>query len=303
MIYCANCGFGLQNDATFCPECGKKNEGKATTIPAGTSTVVTPIVEEVPTALEIPVTPVAPLVETSPTPKQFCRNCGNDVSAGSFACLKCGLPPMKAFNFCPSCGSNCHQDAVICIKCGVKLESQDSVPKAAQTQEIKKAFCKNCGKEVLKDAVACLNCGLPPNKSKNFCPSCGSDTHNEAVICIKCGTALEQFAAQQIQQTSAGVSKPASNQTSNVVIVGTQKSVGTAFILAFLFGPLGLLYASVVGGFIMFFVGLLSFFVLPLVGYILVHIVCIIWAIVAAQNSNQNALNQAGTIANNMNRQ
>lgn len=39
-----------------------------------------------------------------------------------------------------------------------------------------------------------------------------------------------------------------------VVIVGKQKSVGVAFLLAFLFGPLGLLYASVVGGIVMIIV-------------------------------------------------
>lgn len=74
---------------------------------------------------------------------------------------------------------------------------------------------------------------------------------------------------------------------STVVIVNNKKSVGLAFILAFLFGPLGLLYVSIVGGIIMFAVSFLSFFILPIIGYILVHIGCIIWAIVGAQNENK----------------
>ena len=75
---------------------------------------------------------------------------------------------------------------------------------------------------------------------------------------------------------------------STVIIVQKQKSVGTAFLLAFLFGPLGLLYASIAGGLIMFVVSLILFFLLPIVGAILCWIVCIIWAVVASQNANKN---------------
>lgn len=301
MIYCGNCGSGLQDDALFCPECGTKTENiAASSSPIKSSVPETQIVQE-----SVPVVPVtvAPVVEAPPPPKQYCRNCGKEVAAGAYACIGCGLPPMKAFNFCPSCGSNCHQDAVICIKCGIKLESQDSAPKTVTEKVQAKAFCRNCGKEVLKEAVACLNCGLPPKKSKNFCPSCGSETHNEAIICIKCGTALEEFAAAQSQRSSSETQKASSNQGGNVVIVGTQKSVGTAFILALFFGPLGLFYASVTGGILMIFINIIVIVTTAGLGLIFTQIICIIWAVVAAQNANQAALNKAGTIANNMNRQ
>ncbi|MBV9960954.1 MAG: hypothetical protein JO072_01790 [Parafilimonas sp.] len=76
-----------------------------------------------------------------------------------------------------------------------------------------------------------------------------------------------------------------------VIIVQKQKSVGTAFLLAFLFGPLGLLYASVAGGLIMFVISLTLFFLLPLIGPILCWIGCIIWAVVSAQNVNAKAGN------------
>ena len=301
MIYCAKCGYSLNDDATFCPECGTKTE-----IPTATATsAVVPNTAPVQEPITSPI-PAKPVVEIPQSEKQFCRNCGKEVAAGAFACMVCGLPPMKAYNFCPCCGSNCHQDAVICIKCGVKLESQESRPSSnsSTTKEVKKTFCRNCGKDVLQGAVACLNCGLPPGKSKNFCPSCGSETHNEAILCVKCGTALEAFAIAQTQQASSTSNqKPAPNQTSNVVIIGTQKSVGTAFILAFLFGPLGLLYASPVGGIIMFFVGIVLFFILPIVGFVLAWIISIIWAVVAAQNANQSALNQGANISKNLNQQ
>jgi len=42
--------------------------------------------------------------------------------------------------------------------------------------------------------------------------------------------------------------------SSTVVAVGGQKSVGVAFILTFLFGPLGMLYSTVLGAFFMMFV-------------------------------------------------
>jgi hypothetical protein len=75
-----------------------------------------------------------------------------------------------------------------------------------------------------------------------------------------------------------------------IVVVSKPKSTGVAFLLAFLFGPLGLLYASIAGGIIMFFIALLSFFILPVIGAVLVWIGCIIWAIVAAQNANSKAV-------------
>jgi len=81
------------------------------------------------------------------------------------------------------------------------------------------------------------------------------------------------------------------NQTT-IVVVSKPKSVGTAFVLAFLFGPLGLLYASIIGGFVMFILAVLSFLVLPIIGYFLVWIGCIIWAVVAAQSANAKAATQ-----------
>lgn len=310
MTYCSNCGSGIQTDALFCPECGAKAEKPE--LPLKTDS--TPVkVERIPTQImQVEVINTTPIISYpfENEPKQFCRNCGKEVAAGSYACMGCGLPPMKAFNFCPSCGSNCHQDAVICIKCGINLESQDSVAKASSPiPEIKKTYCRNCGKDVLKDAVACLNCGLPPGKSKNFCYACGSESHNEAIICIKCGAGLEQATTivpqqtflQQVPKAIAPVYNAGPTQTNNILIVGNQKSVGTAFLLAFLFGPLGLLYASVSGGIIMVFITIIVGTVTLGAGLIIIWIVCIIWAVSAASNANQAALDRGNSIINKQN--
>jgi hypothetical protein len=83
-------------------------------------------------------------------------------------------------------------------------------------------------------------------------------------------------------------SNPASQQT--VILMTKQKSVGLAFLLSFLFGPLGLLYASVSGGIIMMILGvIIGIFTLG-IGLIFVWIASIIWAVVAANNANKAAI-------------
>jgi len=72
-----------------------------------------------------------------------------------------------------------------------------------------------------------------------------------------------------------------------IIIVAKQKSVGVAFILAFLFGPLGLLYASILGGIVMFILTVVLFFLIPIIGACIAWVGCIIWAIIAAQNANK----------------
>jgi hypothetical protein len=76
-------------------------------------------------------------------------------------------------------------------------------------------------------------------------------------------------------------------QTQTKVVVVNQKSVGLAFLLAFLFGPLGLLYCSVVGALLLMVLGVLSFLVLPVFGLVVIWIISIIWAVVAATNSKR----------------
>lgn len=71
-----------------------------------------------------------------------------------------------------------------------------------------------------------------------------------------------------------------------VVLVGRSKSVGLAFLLAFFLGPLGLLYASVMGGILMFFISLVLFVFLPIIGAVIAWVICIIWAVSAANAAN-----------------
>jgi hypothetical protein len=80
-----------------------------------------------------------------------------------------------------------------------------------------------------------------------------------------------------------------------ILVVG-EKSVGLAFLLAFLFGPLGMLYATVAGALIMICVSLVAavlslfLFGIPL---FFTWIACIVWACIAAGNHNTNLQRRA----------
>jgi hypothetical protein len=80
-------------------------------------------------------------------------------------------------------------------------------------------------------------------------------------------------------------------QAQNVIIVQQQKSVGTSLILAIIFGPLGLFYASITGGIIMLIISLIVGFITFGFGLIFTNIICAIWAVVAVNNSN-NKMNR-----------
>jgi hypothetical protein len=71
-----------------------------------------------------------------------------------------------------------------------------------------------------------------------------------------------------------------------VAVVGSHKSVPAAAVLAFFFGPLGMLYATITGAAVMFavnvLVGLLTFGL----GLLLTWPACTVWAAVAANTRN-----------------
>lgn len=75
-------------------------------------------------------------------------------------------------------------------------------------------------------------------------------------------------------------------QQNTILIQGQSKSVGLGVLLALFFGPIGLLYSSIMGGLFMMVVGCILFFLIPIIGIIITDIICIIWAIVAIGNHN-----------------
>ena len=106
--------------------------------------------------------------------------------------------------------------------------------------------------------------------------------------------------SQPVQQQQA---IPSQHVQQNIFVMGKAKSVGVAFILSFLFGPLGLLYASVIGGIVMFLINLLFVFTFMWPLLIVSWIICIIWACIAADQANKNMVNAAGPLLQNQYRQ
>lgn len=90
-----------------------------------------------------------------------------------------------------------------------------------------------------------------------------------------------------------------SDQTTiNVNVVQPRKSMAAAVILAILFGPLGLLYASVSGGLILLVIDLIaipvSFLTLGIgtIIFPIVWVISIIWAVLAVQGKDQQVFTQ-----------
>lgn len=75
-----------------------------------------------------------------------------------------------------------------------------------------------------------------------------------------------------------------------VVIVKAPKSVGVAVALTFFFGPLGLLYSTVIGGVIMLAVSVVVGVLTLGIGLLVTHPICIIWGVVAANDYNKKLL-------------
>jgi len=86
------------------------------------------------------------------------------------------------------------------------------------------------------------------------------------------------------------------SSTTHVVVIAKQKSVGMALLLSFLFGPLGLLYASVTGGIIMIILSIVIGIFTFGIGLIFTWIGSIIWAVVAANASNQKIASQVSAV-------
>jgi hypothetical protein len=85
----------------------------------------------------------------------------------------------------------------------------------------------------------------------------------------------------------------------NVIVMGKAKSVGVAFLLAFFFGPLGLLYASVTGGIVMFVLAIPIGIFTAGIGFFFINPICSIWAVIAANQANASLQNRAAGLINN----
>jgi len=85
----------------------------------------------------------------------------------------------------------------------------------------------------------------------------------------------------------------AAQEAQRIVIVASTKSMGLAVILAVLFGPLGLLYSTVIGAVVMFVVNVLAAIFTLGFGLLLTWPTCGIWAAIATKAHNEKLLSGA----------
>ena len=110
-----------------------------------------------------------------------------------------------------------------------------------------------------------------------MCPQCGASVPEGSQFCKACGAQV--VAPQTIVKEK--------------VVVADTKSVLLAVILASTFGPLGLVYCSILGAVIMFVFSLVIFIITFGYGGFLVWPLCSIWAFFATRSYNQKLYRKA----------
>jgi len=93
--------------------------------------------------------------------------------------------------------------------------------------------------------------------------------------------------------SSSPPSTPPQQATVQTVLVVSKKSVGVAILLTFFFGPLGMLYSTILGAVVMFVVNLLAFFLTAGLGLIITWPIGIIWSVLAVRAKNNDAVRAA----------
>jgi hypothetical protein len=141
-------------------------------------------------------------------------------------------------------------------------------------------FCHNCGKEILEDAKYCVNCGAK-------------------FVCSKDSTEKTQTNPLHKHESPATTSDVNVASLNIAAAAINSKNLGISLLLTLFFGPLGMLYSTIIGGLLMLilpipvFMGMFSSnvgFAFGLVFFIFYWLICIVWGMIAANNHNKTLL-------------
>ncbi len=82
-------------------------------------------------------------------------------------------------------------------------------------------------------------------------------------------------------------------QGNQVVVVASPKSAGIAILLTILFGPLGMLYSTILGAIIMIIISFVVALLTAGIGLVVTWPICIIWGALAASSHNRAIASKA----------
>lgn len=134
----------------------------------------------------------------------------------------------------------------------------------------------------------CTGCGTKLEPGSRFCASCGTAVQGDPAPLAPAQVHAPVAAAPVFRAPPAAPYQPAVHHST--VVIASTKSVGIALILSILFGPLGLLYATVSGGVIMFFVSIFAALFTFGIGLFITWPICVIWSAIAASNHNKSLM-------------
>ena len=150
-------------------------------------------------------------------------------------------------------------------------------------------FCTECGVKFDAPFKFCGACGSPSEASSSQDRPAIVDRTEQATAATY--SRLGPEAMLRGDQTSSSVNQPEIHKT--VVMVAPTKSVGIALLLAIFFGPLGMLYSTVVGGITMMVVSLIVGLLTLGFGLFVTWPICVIWAAIAANSHNSGVMRTA----------
>jgi hypothetical protein len=150
------------------------------------------------------------------------------------------------------------------------------------------AFCTECGTRLDAGARFCANCGTAVQRSTAEAEPRPLPAHEPPVPAPVHEAVVTAAAARSELPFAAAATQTVIHNTVAMAVPG--KSVGVAFALAFFFGPLGMLYATVGGAVTMFFVSLVVALITVGFGLLITWPICIIWACMATNSYNATLL-------------